>query len=220
MVYAGKIGNDKVSLGVSGRLKDANLIMWDSETNSLWSQIKGEALHGSSKGKKLDMVPAIFVGLGTWTKMHPKTAVLDLSTVKAKPWYYTSDDLARGTVKARRRGTLTLGIGVRDAGEALAVSMPLLHGKAVINESVGSKRIAFVWHAEQKAGLVYNRIVNGKTLEFSLRGDSLHAGSKSWDAMTGKSHNKGQDLQRVPYLPTFLKPWKTYYPKGRVLTSE
>ena len=82
MVYAGKIGDRKYHLGVSGRLKDNNLIMWDEQTNSLWSQITGEALHGKSKGKTLGMLPAVFVGLGTWKRMHPETLVLDLSNVR------------------------------------------------------------------------------------------------------------------------------------------
>ena len=50
MVYAGRIGDKNYHLGVSGRLKDNNLIMWDQETNSLWSQITGEALHGTGPG--------------------------------------------------------------------------------------------------------------------------------------------------------------------------
>ncbi len=76
MVYAGQLGDRKVHLGVSGRLMDNNLIMWDEETNSLWSQILGEAIYGPSKGDVLDMLPAIFVGLGTWARMHPDSLVL------------------------------------------------------------------------------------------------------------------------------------------------
>ena len=96
MVYAGKLGEQKVSLGVSGRLDGSemrNLIMWDEETNSLWNQLKGESVYGKSLGKKLGMLPAVFVGLGTWKQMYPKTLVLDMSTVRAKPWYYQTTDM-------------------------------------------------------------------------------------------------------------------------------
>ena len=109
MVYAGKVGRKELTLGVSGRLMKRNLVMWDPETNSLWSQIKGEGIHGKMKGKTLDMLPAVFVGLGTWKKMHPDTEVLDLSGVRHKGWYYTTDNLASGLNDRESK----LGIGVR-----------------------------------------------------------------------------------------------------------
>ena len=42
MVYAGKVEGKPVTLGVSGRLLEGNLVMWDRETNSLWSQISAK----------------------------------------------------------------------------------------------------------------------------------------------------------------------------------
>ena len=107
MVYAGDKGEKRFTLGVSGRLKDRNLVMWDQETGSLWSQILGVGLHGKAKGVELDMLPAIFVSMSTWKRMHPKTKVLNMSLVRQRSWFYTSKDLARGTVRGRQ-GPLTL----------------------------------------------------------------------------------------------------------------
>jgi hypothetical protein len=224
MVYAGKIGDKKYSLGVSGRLKDSNLIMWDEETNSLWSQIKGEALYGESKGEKLGMLPAIFVGLGTWKRMHVDTLVLDLSNVRATSWFYKTDDLAKGAVHMRtRRGQqrkAVLGIGLRHKGETLCVAMPMLHDNGLVQEEVGGVPLLVVWDKTESAALVYDRRYQGKTLAPKLQGSKLVTkdGKHGFDVLTGRpAKGQGEPLTRFPYLPTYLRSWQTYYPKGRVL---
>jgi hypothetical protein len=216
MVYAGKIGDKKYSLGVSGRLKDSNLIMWDEETNSLWSQIKGEALYGKSKGKKLGMLPAIFVGLGTWKRMHPDTLVLDLSNVRATSWFYKTDDLAKGAVHMRTMGgrqrKAVLGIGLRHKGKTLCVAMPMLHDKGLVQAEVGGVPLAVVWDTKESAALVYDRRYQGKTLDLRLHGSKLvtKAGEHGFDVLTGKpAKGQGEALGRFPYVPTYLEPGQT-----------
>ncbi len=214
MVYAGQIGERKLHLGVSGRLMDNNLIMWDEETNSLWSQILGEALYGPSKGKVLDMLPAIFVGLGTWKRMHPDTLVLNMSTVPQRVWYFTNDDLARG--RASRPGS-ELGIGLRHDGDTLAVPMRLLHDKRLVQVEVGGVPLAVVWHAWEKAALVYRRDPDGRAINLELQGDELVAGDRRWQVLTGKPAGDAEPLSRFPYVPSYVRAWRSYYPEGRVL---
>lgn len=43
-------------------------------------------------------------------------------------------------------------------------------------------------------------------------------GSHRFDVLTGKPARKqGEPLARFPYLPTYLRSWRTYYPRGKVL---
>ncbi len=224
MVYAGKIGDRKYHLGVSGRLKDNNLIMWDEQTNSLWSQITGEALHGKSKGKTLDMLPAVFVGLGTWKRMHPETLVLDLSNVRARPWYYKTDDLANGSVEVRTMAgsqrESVLGIGLRHKGETLCVAMPMLHAKGLVQEEVGGVPLVVAWDKKESAALVYEASYQGKILALHLHDRELVTkdGARSFDVLTGRpARGQGKPLTRFPYLPTYVAAWRLYYPDGTVL---
>jgi hypothetical protein len=214
MVYAGKIGDDKVSLGVSGRLQDDNLVMWDSQTNSLWNQITGTAVYGESKGKSLDLMPAVFVGLSTWTKMHPDTVVLDLPTVQQKSWYYTTDELRAGGVEGRG-GVSELGVGLRHDGDTLAISMARLQEARLVQVEVGGVPLAVVWVDAGSVPLVYDRRRGGETLELSFEDGALRGGGSAFDALTGKAGDDAAPLQRFPYLPTYLEAWKTYYPTGR-----
>jgi len=196
MVYAGKVKNSKRTLGVSGRLMQRNLVMWDAETDSLWSQLTGEALHGKAKGEKLDMLPAVFVGFGTWKKLHPKTKVLDLELVRAKGWHFTTDDLAAGYSQGRGRKQ-HLGVGLRHGKDTLLIPMADLHAKKSLQVTVDGIALEVRWDETEKAVFVHER-------------------SQATDA---KSTSRKAALP-FPYLPTYLSAWKGYYPKGRVHSSE
>ncbi|NIR40918.1 MAG: DUF3179 domain-containing protein, partial [Actinobacteria bacterium] len=43
--------------GVSGLLRNSDLVMWDDATESLWQQITGEAIVGALTGTRLEPVP-------------------------------------------------------------------------------------------------------------------------------------------------------------------
>lgn len=57
IVYERKIDNSVLQFGVSGLLYESNLLMYDSETQSLWSQIEGRSVVGEKAGTKLTRFP-------------------------------------------------------------------------------------------------------------------------------------------------------------------
>ncbi len=95
----------EVEFGVSGKLWQSNLLMYDrsSEEESLWSQILGEAVLGPKTGTKLDIVSSNTVLYGDWKKKNPSTVVLSKDTGATRPYgtdpyegYYTSDNVSFG----------------------------------------------------------------------------------------------------------------------------
>jgi len=66
--------------GVSGLLYRSDLLMYDRETESLWSQISAEAVTGPSLGKRLRLLRARTELWGAWKAQHPDTTVLTRST--------------------------------------------------------------------------------------------------------------------------------------------
>lgn len=66
--------------GVSGKLLNSNLVIYNRATGSLWSQMTGVALAGSQTGNKLDEVPVQVLSLKEWTALHPKSKVLSAVT--------------------------------------------------------------------------------------------------------------------------------------------
>ena len=52
--YYGDFSGGNTDFGTSGKLVNSNLIMYDRQTESYWSQILGQAISGPLAGKKLD----------------------------------------------------------------------------------------------------------------------------------------------------------------------
>ncbi len=67
-------------MGVSGQVKDGNLVMYDQKTGSLWLQRTGEALEGKLRGQALEELHQSQYDAGIrwdeWTAKHPDTKVL------------------------------------------------------------------------------------------------------------------------------------------------
>lgn len=72
------------TLGVSGRLVNSNLIMYDRETESYFPQILGTAINGPRKGERLDSFPVTWTSWEQWREAHPDTEVMSRNTGHAR----------------------------------------------------------------------------------------------------------------------------------------
>ena len=80
MVYSGKIDDRLFTFGVSGRLYKSNVLIYDHQTESLWSQLKETAIAGPMVGRKLEKIPAERTTWQRWQEKHPQTKVLSTDT--------------------------------------------------------------------------------------------------------------------------------------------
>lgn len=79
MVHDRRVGDKELTLGVSGKLIDGNLMMYDTETDSLWHQASGESKEGAFTGEQLAELPEGSWAVHRWTEWsreHPETLVL------------------------------------------------------------------------------------------------------------------------------------------------
>ena len=76
VVFDRRIGEDTLRLGVSGFLRNSDLIMWDDLTQSLWQQLTGQGIVGAYTGTLLDIVPSQLVGYGAFKGQYPDGEVL------------------------------------------------------------------------------------------------------------------------------------------------
>jgi hypothetical protein len=80
------IGWDRViegeitTFGVSGLLYNTNLIPYDRLTDSYWSQVLGESVHGELVGNTIEMHQLIEVSWKTWKEMYPDSKVMSTET--------------------------------------------------------------------------------------------------------------------------------------------
>jgi hypothetical protein len=62
--------------GVSGLVYNSGFLLYDRETETLWSQFDGRALAGKLAGKRLEAVPLRQEDFASWLAREPKTKIL------------------------------------------------------------------------------------------------------------------------------------------------
>jgi len=80
MAFDMQFGDQALTLGVSGLLYQSDVLLYDRETQSLWSQVLSESINGKLKGKKLTQLPLSHTTWKDWKTRHPKTEVLSQET--------------------------------------------------------------------------------------------------------------------------------------------
>jgi hypothetical protein len=86
IVFDRRVGGQVRSFGVSGLLYRSDLLLYDRETESLWSQIASEAVTGPSLGARLELLRSEMVPWGAWKTRHPNTTVLSPETGHARDY--------------------------------------------------------------------------------------------------------------------------------------
>lgn len=74
------VNGQKLRFGVSGLLYNSDVLLYDRETESLWSQIMGKAVTGQYKGVALQRIPMSHTSWQDWRKRFPDTKVLSRDT--------------------------------------------------------------------------------------------------------------------------------------------
>ena len=62
---------------MSGKLIMNALVMYDHQTNTLWSQFLSQGVKGPLVNEDLEIVPAVQTSRQQWVNFHPDTLVLD-----------------------------------------------------------------------------------------------------------------------------------------------
>ncbi len=120
-----------------------NLLFVDRETDSVWSQLHGEASAGPLKDTPLPLVPFMQVTWKYWRALHPETSVW-LPEGDGRPYYYR--DFEPGGDRpphSDRHDLARLGLGLVVAGNTMFFPISELE-QAVIPAIVtfGDKTIA------------------------------------------------------------------------------
>lgn len=75
-----EVNGNVTTFGVSGLLFESNLIPYDRETDSNWSQMLLESINGEHLGTQIDLHPMVETTWATWKAMYPNTEVMSSST--------------------------------------------------------------------------------------------------------------------------------------------
>ncbi|WP_338728996.1 DUF3179 domain-containing protein [Haladaptatus sp. DJG-WS-42] len=233
------VDGEVTNFGVSGLLWNADLVMYDEKTNSLWSQLLATAISGDRTGDTLTLTPSSLTTWGAWQANHPDTVVLlppPLSgTVvgetsrdySSNPYasYGNSDQIGIGFTEFEddRLHPKTLVIGVTDGATARAYPFPELDGAGVVNDTVGSRPVVVA--ALTDGSLVaYDRTVGDDVLTFAPGApDEMAGGDSTWNLTTGVAFDgphAGTQLTRANDVsPLFWFAWAKFNPQTDIYTG-
>jgi hypothetical protein len=232
-VYSREIDGQVTTFGVSGKLIMNVLVMYDRQTESLWSQLLGEAVQGEHKGTRLEFLPSMLTTWEDWKARYPDTLALVRGVAGDYDPYdscYASGQA--GVLGEERRDdrlqTKEFVVGVALGDEAVAYPWSVLSSEPVVNDKVGGTPVLVVFDANTQASVAYAREVDRQVLTFALSDPSaMHltdaeTGSR-WDGMTGLALEgplAGKSLNRVRSTSSFWFGWKDWYPETRVYGAE
>lgn len=228
-MYSREIDGRVYTFGVSGKLIMNVLVMFDRETESLWSQLLGEAVEGDLKGTKLEFLPSWLMPWDEWKTRYPQT----LALVKG---YEGNRDPYNGYYESQQAGVLgeacsdarletkQFVTGVSLGSQAVAYPWSVLSLEPVVNDQIEDTPVLIVFAADIATGAAFRRTLEGQTLTFSLSDPATlmltdaETGSR-WAGLTGKALDgplAGEQLAPVKSTASFWFGWKDWYPETRV----
>ena len=183
--------------GVSGLLYNSDMLLYDRATESLWSQIMGQAIAGPSKGTRLDPIPVRHTSWKSWREAHPTTSVLSPRTGYAMDYgrypygdYESSRRLSFPVGERNRRyhpKEWVIGLDVGELVRAYPLS-ELAQTESPMRDRVGDRRFLVYFDVEDRSGWIEELTPDGAV--------------------------------EIPSVRAFWFAWYAFHPDGEVFQAE
>lgn len=76
LVFDGRLDGQELTFGVSGKLRNSDMVMYDRQTESWWQQFNGEAIVGDLLGATLTTVPGWMESFAEFKARNPEGLVM------------------------------------------------------------------------------------------------------------------------------------------------
>lgn len=80
MVFSRKVDDQVLEFGVSGLLYNSDLLLYDRQSESLWSQLEMKAVSGTKVNTPLELLASYQLSWLDWKRKYPDTKVLSKNT--------------------------------------------------------------------------------------------------------------------------------------------
>ncbi|MFP4437805.1 MAG: DUF3179 domain-containing protein [Chloroflexaceae bacterium] len=100
IVFDRRVAGEVYEFGVSGLLRNSDLVMYDRTSESLWQQFTGEAIIGDLTGTQLTFLPSSLISFADFQAAYPEGQVLSQDTGFNRRYGvnpYTNYDAGGGT---------------------------------------------------------------------------------------------------------------------------
>ena len=240
VAYDRRVGARVLDFGTSGMLWNSSLVMYDRQTETLWSHYTGQGVAGVLTGTTLQAFPVATVPWRVWRDGHPNGMVLSRETgydreygrnpypgydnVDGKPFLYEGKVDGRFTAMTRV-------VGINNGGDAVAVPLSSLRQHQVMPVALGGRQLVLWWAPGTVSALDATRVsdgadigatgvfvptIDGRILSFtaSVAGFVDRETSSTWDLLGRATAGPltGRQLQAVEHVDTFWFAWSAFRP--------
>ena len=249
VTFARTVDGEVLDFGVSGLLRNSDLIMFDRRSESWWQQLTGEALVGAYAGTMLDIVPSQVISFGSFAARYPDGLVISRETGHNRRYgvnpYGDYDSqpgrpfLYRGEIDPRLDSPVDRVLAAIVGDVAVAYPFDALRAERVINDVVADTPIVIFYQGGVASALgdrfidnardtgaagMYEATLDGRRLRFVADGaDGLR------DEETGSTWNAfgeaiagelaGRKLRWINAFPHFWFAWAAFHPETQVYGS-
>ncbi len=248
LAFERDLGERTVTFGTSGSLYLSDLVMYDRQTESLWSQLEGRAIAGVLTGEELTRIPVQTVTWAQWRTAHPDGWVLSRETgvqrdygrnpyvgydqPDSAPFLFDGESDDRLPPKER---VIALG----DPEDPVAVPLTDLSVDRVRALEVGGLPVVVWAVAGLRSALdtqdlsdgralatsgAFRPTAGGLDLTFVPSGEAAFTDEETgtrWD-VTGLGVDgqlEGEQLERVGHIDTFWFAWAAFHPDTRLVRA-
>jgi len=160
MVFDRRSNEGELTFGVSGLLYNSDVLMYDRETESLWSQLMMEAVAGPQAGQKMRWLASEQMTWAAWKERYPDSKVLSRESGNGRNYLsspYAGYELKESTMFpfAAHRDDLrnkewVVGVVVEGLPKAYPIKELELLGAAPLEDTLGGIALTVTYDKEKE----------------------------------------------------------------------
>lgn len=152
MAFLATVDGRALTFGVSGLLYNSDVLLYDRQTGSLWSQIMTTAIR-PLKAQRLTMTPVAHTSWADWRRRHPETLVLSPDTGHQRDYVQSEQVMFPLRFKSQRFHPKEAVIGVVIDGRAKAYPFSALERAATsLTDTFGTRPVRIEYDAAHRTG--------------------------------------------------------------------
>lgn len=164
MAFLANVAGVSRQFGVSGLLYNSDVLLYDRQSESLWSQIMGQAISGPLRGTRLEGIPVHHTTWAVWQEEGP-SRVLSLETGYIRDYSrspygnYDSSEAIYFPLSARSRQyhPKERVLGIEVGGEAKAYPFAeLAQRESPLHDTIAGQRVEIRFDAAARSGRIFD----------------------------------------------------------------
>ncbi|NQV11859.1 DUF3179 domain-containing protein [Candidatus Uhrbacteria bacterium] len=216
-----------LTFGVSGLVWNNNSLLYDRETESLWSQVLSRGVYGEHAGEEMKTLPFDLIPWGVWKESHPDGLVLSTDTGSVRSYdhspygpYITAEVIYFPFVnvpdKALRPKDIVLGVVTETGTKAYQEGPVVEFSGSVKNDVVGETNVV-VWfdgnervlRAHERGDIEFESVDDGKLVDVD---------GNVWTLSDVERElvNEDTTLAQLQVQTMFWFEWSSLYPDSQL----